>query len=528
MTKRSWKIPALLLAGALGGWLLSTFTAEARGDGERTEVLAEVGGARITRADVEQSAPDRFLNLARQRQDLTEQSLVQAVRYKLVEVEAAARGIPGPQLVEEEVFNRITPPTDEEIEAIWRRSGTTAPLDQVREDYRAALKIQAQEERYEEFLNELRAKHPVVTRLEPLREEVADRGFPSKGPEDAPITIVEFADFQCPYCRQLEGVLGQVLDAYGDEIRFVYRHYPLTNLHPGAQIAAEASMCAEEQGRFWDLHEAMFANPAAIAPSYLKQTARDLGMDGKAFDECLDAQRYKDRVDEDARAARALGLTGTPGLFVNGRFVAGVPEAESLGQLVVDEMRRVGQPIEPRELQPIRVAVEADGFPSKGPADAPVTIVEFADFQCPYCLRILPVLEDVLANYGDRIRFVYRQYPIAALHPEAQKAAEASLCAEEQGKFWEMHDAMFLNQAALGVSDLKETARYVGMDGGRFNACLDSGRYAEPIARDIEAGRRAGVSGTPSFFINGRFLDGIQSYETMAGIIEDELARAGR
>lgn len=525
MEKRFWQVPFLLIAGAVGGWLLSTLTGEVRGDSESTEVLAEVAGAEVTRAQVERTSPEAFLPLARQHHEMTAKGLVQAVRIKLVEVEAAARGIPPTQLVDEEVYAKAAEPTDDEIERIYRRSGTTVPLDQVREQIRGGLIVQSREARYEEFLVELRERHPVVNRLEPMREAVADGGFPSKGADDAPVTIVEFADFQCPYCRELEGVLGQVMEAYGEHIRFVYRHFPLTSIHPGAQIAAEASMCAEEQGRFWDLHREMFAAPAAISAPRLKQIAIGLDMDADTFNECLDSKKYQEHVARDEAEARALGLTGTPGLFVNGRFLAGVPEAEELAAIVVDELQRAGVAVEERRLEPIRVAVEAEGFPSKGPPDAPITIVEWADFQCPFCQRILPALEQVLETYGDQVRFVYRQYPIAQLHPEAVKAAEASLCANAQGGFWAMHDAMFEDQEALAVPALKETARRVGLDGPAFDLCLDSGEFADEVTADLAAGRRAGVSGTPAMFINGRMLGGLQSFGSIAEIIEDELAR---
>lgn len=526
MKTRSWKVPGLIVAGALTGWVLSTLTAEARGDGEAREVLALVGSAEVTRAEVERTSHERFIGLARQHEELTQQSLIQAVRIKLVEVEAAARGISSQQLVEEEVFGRTPEPTVEEVEAVFRRSGARVPLQHVEAQIRANLKIQAQEKRYEEFLGELRERHPVVNRMEPMRAVVADRGFPSRGADDARVTIVEFGDFQCPYCRQLVGVLGQVMDAYGDQIRLVYRNFPLTAIHPGAQVAAEASLCAQEQGKFWELHDEMYANPAAISASYLKGTARRLGFDGEQFDGCLDSEKYREQVATDERDARQLGLTGTPGLFINGRFLAGVPDAEKIVEIVLDELNRTGNPIEARPLEPIRMAVEAEGFPARGPADAPVTIVEFADFQCPFCLRILPALEKVTETYGDQVRFVYRQYPIAQLHPEAQKAAEASLCADEQGKFWEMHDAMFANQDALQVPALKKTARSLGLDGASFDVCLDSDRFAEAALEDLDAGRRAGVTGTPTLFINGRMLDGLQSFEAVAAVIDDELSRA--
>ena len=505
--------------------MLSMLTGEVRGDAEPTEVLAEVGGVEVTRAQVERTSPEAFLPLARQHHEMTERGLIQTVRIKLVEVEAAARGIPPAQLVDEEVYAKSPDPTDDEIEAVYQRSGATVPLEQVREQIRSGLVVQSREQRYEEFLAELRERHDVVTMLEPMRESVADEGFPAKGAEDAPVTIVEFADFQCPYCRELEGVLGQVMDAYGDHIRFVYRHFPLTNIHPGARIAAEASMCAEEQGHFWDLHREMFAAPAAISAPRLKQVAIELDMDAEAFGECLDSKKYADHVAGDEAEARTLGLTGTPGLFVNGRFIAGVPEAEQLAAIVYDELQRAGVEIEEQRLEPIRVAVEADGFPSKGPADAPITIVEWADFQCPFCQRILPSLERILETYGDQVRFVYRQYPIAQIHPEAEKAAEASLCAHAQGQFWDMHDAMFQDQEALAVPDLKATARRLGLDGPAFDQCLDSGQFADETAADLAAGRRAGVTGTPAMFINGRLLGGMQSFGSIAEVIEDELSR---
>ena len=525
MKMRSAPWALLLLIGVVAGWVAARMISPDPGGESPTDVLAVVGGKNLTRSDVEQMAPDRFLGLQRQRQELTEQSLEQAIRVKLVEVEAATRGIAPAQLAKEEVYTKIAEPTDAELETVYRQSGTTAPREQALGQIRAMLKRQAQTKRYEAFLVELRTKYPVEARLEPLRAALSTGDFPSKGPRDAPVTIVEYSDFQCPFCQQMRGTLGQVMEAYGDLVRMEYRQFPLVSIHPGAQIAAEASLCANEQGRFWELHDAMFQDQNALSADPLKARARTLGLDGAKFDECLDSNKYAKQVASDLEEGRKHGVAGTPALFINGRFLGGNQTAEDIADVVLDELRRSGRPTDARRLNPIRLEVAADGFPAKGPADAPVTIVEFADFQCPYCKQILGRLEGVVKNSGDRVRFVYRQFPIAAIHAEAQKAAEASLCASAQGKFWEMHDAMFADPRALDVPTLKKTARSLGINGSKFDACLDSGEHASEIARDLETGRSLGVSGTPALFINGRFLSGFQRYETMAAIIEDELTR---
>jgi protein-disulfide isomerase len=174
-------------------------------------------------------------------------------------------------------------------------------------------------------------------------------------------------------------------------------------------------------------------------------------------------------------------------------------------------------------LEPPRVAVEAEG-PSKGPKDAPVTIVEFSDFQCPFCSRVVPTLKQVQERYGEKVRVVFRDFPLP-FHAEAGKAAEAAACAEEQGRFWEMHDALFANQKSLQVSDLKRYAAELGLAPAAFNECLDSGRQQARWQGHREAGTRYGVAGTPAFFVNGRPLSGAQAFDAFAQVIDEELER---
>jgi len=173
-------------------------------------------------------------------------------------------------------------------------------------------------------------------------------------------------------------------------------------------------------------------------------------------------------------------------------------------------------------IEPFRVEVEATG-PAQGPEDAPVTIVEFSDFQCPYCGRMASTMSELRKTYGDKVRIVFRQFPVPG-HTQARKAGEASLCADEQGKFWEMHDLMYGEQSKLAVEDLKQKAATIAeLDAEAFDECLDSEKYAQAVADDYRAGTRLGISGTPTFFINGRFVSGAVGIETFTEIIDEEL-----
>ncbi len=176
-------------------------------------------------------------------------------------------------------------------------------------------------------------------------------------------------------------------------------------------------------------------------------------------------------------------------------------------------------------LDPVRTPIATAGYPTRGSASAPVTIVEFADFQCPFCGGLFPTLQAVEKNYADKVRMVYRQFPLTSLHPYAQKAAEASLCANDQKRFWEFHDSMFGNQEKLTVDDLRKRADEFRMDTAAFNQCLDSGAKQDAVKKDSEEGRAAGVTSTPTMFINGRQLSGNQPYSDIRAVIEDELQR---
>ena len=178
-------------------------------------------------------------------------------------------------------------------------------------------------------------------------------------------------------------------------------------------------------------------------------------------------------------------------------------------------------------LEPLRVELHVPaGAPARGSEKAPVTIVEFSDFQCPYCVRAQPTLKRVRETYAEKVRFVFVDFPLD-IHPQAKKAHEAAACAHEQGKFWPMYDRLFTSEGKFQVADLKVYAGETGQDAAAFATCLDSGRHADASARGVEEGARNGVSGTPAFFINGRMVVGAQPFEAFAQVIDDELERLG-
>jgi protein-disulfide isomerase len=223
------------------------------------------------------------------------------------------------------------------------------------------------------------------------------------------------------------------------------------------------------------------------------------------------------------------------------RYFANIPEPEALKQIEMGlgqqrmQQRRAeyAQTLRAKAnvkmvLDPPRTVVSADDDPAKGPADAPVTIITFSDFQCPYCSRVNPTLARIKDRYGDSIRVVFRDFPILQIHPQAAKAAEAGACANEQGKFWPMHDLMFANQQKLDVASLKQHAATLGLDAAGFEKCLDGGKYADEWKKDSADAEKAGVQSTPAFFVNGRPVVGAVPYEQFAEVINEELGRANR
>jgi protein-disulfide isomerase len=240
------------------------------------------------------------------------------------------------------------------------------------------------------------------------------------------------------------------------------------------------------------------------------------------------ADKIPEPSDEEMRAlyerAKAGGQQLPPFDQVKGDIARFIKNQKGQGALVeyYDGLKKeMGVEVLLPPYEPPKVAVEATG-PSKGPDGAPITIVEFSDYECPYCVKAEPTVKDLLAAYPGKIRLVFRDFPLP-MHARAPKAAEAAHCAGDQGKYWEMHDKLIANSTQLEASDLKAHARDVGLDAGKFEKCLDSGEKAKVVEGHKKAGEDVGVSGTPAFFINGRMLSGAQPLEAFKAIIDQEL-----
>jgi protein-disulfide isomerase len=293
-----------------------------------------VGDEVISMAELEQSAAADLSRLDQQRQELLMGKLDQLIGERLLEREAKRRGVSVAALVREEIEAKVPPVDDAEVAAFiaQNRSRLRQPdSPDLRGKVAEYLQQQSASQRREAYLGSLRAQTPVQVYLkepEPIRVKVDPQiGF-AKGPRDAPVTIVEFSDFQCPYCRAVIPTLKQVAARYPDRVRWVFRDFPLESIHPEAPLAHEAARCAGEQDRFWPYHDLLFEQ-TDVTPAALKRYAAQLGIEAAAFAECLDSRRHRAAVAADVQAGHRLGVTGTPTFFVNGRpLVGNLPVAE--------------------------------------------------------------------------------------------------------------------------------------------------------------------------------------------------------
>jgi len=315
-----------------------------------SDEAARVGDVVITMEEVEAEAAAQLAQLESQRtqfevqqkkgrSEILEGAVGKMVENQLLEIEAESRGISAEELLTTEVNDQLQPVTDAEIETFYeqnKRAGM-AGVDQVREQIRQHLEQQRRVQARAKLMGSLRAKYDVEVFLADPRTEVAAVG-PALGPEGAPVTIVEFSDFQCPYCARFVPTLKQVAATYGDQVRIVYRHFPLDSIHSNARKAAEASLCADEQGKFWEMHDAIFENQQALAVEQLKTTAAGLGLEAGLFDECLDSGRYEEQVEGDLQDGVKAGVQGTPAIFVNGRFLSGAVPFQTVAKMIDEEL----------------------------------------------------------------------------------------------------------------------------------------------------------------------------------------------
>lgn len=346
---------------------------------------------------------------------------------------------------------------------------------------------------------------------------------PSRGNQADPlVTLVVFSDLQCPFCTRLLPVLKGLESRYGEDLRVVFRHFPLP-FHPQAARAARATVCAARQERFWPMHDLIFARQSTLAAADLGAWAAEIGADADAFAACMADPTSAQAVEDDMAAAREVEVRGTPTSFVNGVKLVGARPAEDFEALCDEELARArgrvqagvprariyedavrgGQIREP--LAPKALAIRTQGSPRLGPARAAIEAVVFSDFQCPYCEIAARDLRAFQATAPDRIALVFKQLPLPQ-HEDALAAARASICAGEQGQFWPMHDGLFAAQDRLSTAPWAELVTALSLDRAKFQACMASPRPDARINGDIDDADALGVSATPSIYLNGRRL----------------------
>lgn len=377
------------------------------------------------------------------------------------------------------------------------------------------------------------------------------------------VTIVEYSDFQCPYCKRLDETLKQVAEAYPDDVRIVFKHFPLP-MHKQAQPASEAVLAAQAQGKGWEMHDKIWENNRDLTNENLIEYAKQIGVaDVAKFQADLEGHTFAAQIKADMDQGKKFAVRSTPSFFVNGKPQRGAMNFDRIKQLIEEEKtfaqglidagvkreevyarimkaaktERAAPPADPKQKQQQRPGEPdaatnyaipvGEGRPIKGNVEALVTIVEWSDFECPYCSKVGPTMAQIEKDYPESVRVVFRQQPLP-MHKNAPDAAKASLAAHRQGKFWEMHDKLFLaaTQKQLAPGAYEGFAKELGLDVEKFKTDFADPALDVMIKEDQAVAMQFGGGGTPSFFINGRPLSGARPYEQFKAVIDEELVKA--
>lgn len=379
---------------------------------------------------------------------------------------------------------------------------------------------------------------------------------PTKGSEKALVTWVIFSEFQCPFCDRIRPTVAQMQELFGDKLRIVYKHNPL-DFHPRAEPAARASIAAQNQGKFWEYHDLLFSNMSDLSDEAFIRHAEALGLNLDKFRADMASEETASRVKADMELGRRIAAQGTPHSFINGVRVRGAAPAPQFEQVIRDQIAKAealtpaqrNNPYEalqananrgearmttpqaqqaPPQAPPTVVQIPVtDANPSKGPADAKVTLVEYTDFECPFCGRFATNLDQALQapELQGKIRVVVKQFPLG-FHANAEPAAQAALAAHAQGKFWEYHDLLWPNMRQLDRASLERYAEQVGLNMTQFRADLDSNKYQAQVRAEFAEGQRFGVQGTPTWFVNGRLYSGALPPDQIKAILIEALNAA--
>ena len=329
----------------IGVMLLSSLALSGDAAAQARDVLAVVNGAPITSAEVDAKLGASLAKLQEQIHSLQQAQLNSLIEEQLLKSEAERRGIAADVLTETEIHSRIQPVTTSDASAFFETNkaklqGAEFPaIEQQIKTYLTAQRVTA---RRRDFVASLREKATINVFLEapaPFRAEVPIADAFARGNPGAPVTIVEFSDFHCPFCRQAHATVQQVLARYGDKVRLVYKDMPLDNLHPNARAAAEAARCAGAQGKFWEYHDKLFDSEPDVSTAALSRLTTEVGLDAAKFDACYAARTFKAPVEASVQDGSRLGVTGTPTFFINGRNLTGAQPLEAFVKVIDEELK---------------------------------------------------------------------------------------------------------------------------------------------------------------------------------------------
>jgi protein-disulfide isomerase len=303
-------------------------------------VLVEGNGVKLTLADLEQKRATSMFQARTAYYETERKALEDLVDESLLEQQASKEGVTVPQLLERHV-NAVIPkdPSDEALRVYYEGVETAEPYEAVRDKIVEALKQRRIAKAKAAYMQALRSQNPMIIRLAPPRAPIAMKEVAVRGAASPRVTLLEFADFECPYCQQFQPVLDKLEAEFKGKLAFAYKDFPLP-MHRDAEKAAEASHCAGAQGKYWEFHDMMFAKKQ-LDPPALKNYATSLKLDTTAFTACLDSGQMAGVVKEHAAEAQALGLQGTPSFFVNGRAISGNATYEKLRAIIGEELSAV-------------------------------------------------------------------------------------------------------------------------------------------------------------------------------------------
>ena len=299
-------------------------------------VVARVGDANLTMADLQQQEGGKLLQAGYQYYLNERKVLEELIDNRLLADEAHKRNISVDQLLNTEVYKDVKDPTEDQLEVYYEGLDTQESYEAVRADVLQHLRELRRSKARAAFVENLRKQANIHIMLSPPSADVNIAKAFTKGSQEAPVVLVEFADYECPYCQKVNAQIQQLKKDYGDRLTLVFKDFPLP-MHHSAEKAAEAARCAGEQGKFWEYHDVLFYS-RQVEVDALKEHARVLKLNGDAFDSCLDNGNQAKAVKQDLEEGKQLGLTGTPSFFVNGHFFSGVIDYGALRDIVNQQL----------------------------------------------------------------------------------------------------------------------------------------------------------------------------------------------